>query len=719
MHKIKTILSIIFFCLTIQNVTAVYHRVGGFRNQYLNDNIAILEDSILLMDEIGIKVIDAGNPLDPQLMSELKIGRIIDYQIEDNLAFLASVDDQIIIADVSDLYNIEIISNISNIDVRTILIEDNYLYCTAWDDGVKIFDISDPLNVILTGNISTMKAADIAKFNNTIYITKYLGNIQAIDVSDPANPTIIYEMPDSPEWYSDLKVIDSLLYVGTSNEGLQIYEIQDDFSLNLVNVFDAQFSSMNRSGDDLYLSCSIGGFQHVDISDPENPNQIGFFSTHYAPVASVVKDNKAYVCDQYFGLEIYDISDPGNEYLVGMLAMENYFGYEESHFTAKNFSLIDNFLYVTGGSPYLNIVNLDDPYEPNIANLFGMTYNNVSNIQFNGNYAYISCGDHLAILNVMNPEYPQFFESFDNVDKFIGLYGTYNVVAIVMSEGKLKFIDVNDPQNLHVISAIDMPYEIIDYVTKDQNIYFITRNNGLQIVKFSAVSEPELISPVNSFTNLRSINRKLQTLYVPANFDGIHLFDVNNSDEPEYIKTLTNRPDSRFVTKPLIHENHMYIEDRTWNEILIYDISDTEDPVLVETFKWNLSTIDFAVHNDYIITLNDYFGVSVFDFNSLTDVEDNVVENNIYGLTNYPNPFNPTTSIQFNLAENSSIDLSIYNVKGQKVKTLSNENLSKGTHKVQWNGDDDSGKGVSSGIYYYRLNSGGQTLATEKCLLLK
>ncbi len=88
-------------------------------------------------------------------------------------------------------------------------------------------------------------------------------------------------------------------------------------------------------------------------------------------------------------------------------------------------------------------------------------------------------------------------------------------------------------------------------------------------------------------------------------------------------------------------------------------------------------------------------------------------------LTNYPNPFNPETNVVFNLMEESNVQLDIYNIKGQKVKQLVSDQLLAGEHSVVWDGDDKSGKSVSSGIYYYMLNVNGKTEAVKKCVLLK
>jgi hypothetical protein len=85
---------------------------------------------------------------------------------------------------------------------------------------------------------------------------------------------------------------------------------------------------------------------------------------------------------------------------------------------------------------------------------------------------------------------------------------------------------------------------------------------------------------------------------------------------------------------------------------------------------------------------------------------------------NYPNPFNPETNIEFSLAEAGPVTLDIYNIKGQKIKTLANGDYDKGTHVLYWNGRDESGAAAASGIYFYMMQSGRYTL-TRKMILMK
>ena len=86
---------------------------------------------------------------------------------------------------------------------------------------------------------------------------------------------------------------------------------------------------------------------------------------------------------------------------------------------------------------------------------------------------------------------------------------------------------------------------------------------------------------------------------------------------------------------------------------------------------------------------------------------------------NYPNPFNPTTTIAYGLQEAGNVELEVYNVKGQKVKTLIREYQNAGHHTVQWNGDDALGKSVATGVYFYKVHVDGRYSSTKKMIMLK
>lgn len=85
---------------------------------------------------------------------------------------------------------------------------------------------------------------------------------------------------------------------------------------------------------------------------------------------------------------------------------------------------------------------------------------------------------------------------------------------------------------------------------------------------------------------------------------------------------------------------------------------------------------------------------------------------------NFPNPFNPSTKISFNLPKSSKVKLEVFNVKGQLVKTLASRNFESGRQSITWNAADDAGNLVSTGIYFYKITTPDFT-STKKAIFLK
>jgi hypothetical protein len=110
----------------------------------------------------------------------------------------------------------------------------------------------------------------------------------------------------------------------------------------------------------------------------------------------------------------------------------------------------------------------------------------------------------------------------------------------------------------------------------------------------------------------------------------------------------------------------------------------------------------------------------IFDPNAadVREIGDGELPDDFSLSQNYPNPFNPTTTITFSLPVLSSVNLSVYNVLGQKVRTLVDQDLAAGTWEETWDGTTDGGTTVSSGLYFYKLET-EEYVSTKKMVFLK
>lgn len=198
----------------------------------------------------------------------------------------------------------------------------------------------------------------------------------------------------------------------------------------------------------------------------------------------------------------------------------------------------------------------------------------------------------------------------------------------------------------------------------------------------------------------------------------------NPSDLDEYAQSVLQLSDNGYVIAGYVEINDDDYDDdikvvkidsngnEEWSfmygdvdEERAYDIYETSDQGLIVS----------GYQSDLITGLWDCL---LLKYETATLVEISLIDP-IYNLFNYPNPFNPSTTIEFSIQNDSHVELSIFNVKGQKVKTLISNEFSTGSHSIIWNGNDEFDKPISSGIYYYKLNINGKTEAVKKCLLMK
>jgi flagellar hook assembly protein FlgD len=114
----------------------------------------------------------------------------------------------------------------------------------------------------------------------------------------------------------------------------------------------------------------------------------------------------------------------------------------------------------------------------------------------------------------------------------------------------------------------------------------------------------------------------------------------------------------------------------------------------------------------------EIFSFSVAD--TVTAIEDEFtgIPEKFSLIQNFPNPFNPVTIISYQLPKNSSVELTVYNTVGQPIRTLVNSNQSAGTYQLQWDGKNDKGVNVSTGLYFYRIKA-GSFVQMKKMMLIK
>ena len=126
---------------------------------------------------------------------------------------------------------------------------------------------------------------------------------------------------------------------------------------------------------------------------------------------------------------------------------------------------------------------------------------------------------------------------------------------------------------------------------------------------------------------------------------------------------------------------------------------------------------EIDIYSDNYLFWKDTFSVYIYPTN-ISNNENSKIPEKFYLSQNYPNPFNVETTIKFDLPRTSHIDLIIYDVTGREIKTLVQRELTAGYHQVKWDGKDDLGRSVASGLYFYKITFEGLSI-TKKTLFIK
>ncbi|MFQ5607215.1 MAG: FlgD immunoglobulin-like domain containing protein, partial [Candidatus Zixiibacteriota bacterium] len=126
--------------------------------------------------------------------------------------------------------------------------------------------------------------------------------------------------------------------------------------------------------------------------------------------------------------------------------------------------------------------------------------------------------------------------------------------------------------------------------------------------------------------------------------------------------------------------------------------------------------------NEVSAEITELGAYALFTTDIQTDVDDggtgSIVPKHFELHQNFPNPFNPTTTISYSLPQRAEVTVTIYNILGEKVRVFTEGRKSAGRHSVTWNSRNESGKPVASGVYFYKVQA-GEFSASRKMVLLK
>ncbi|RMD90033.1 MAG: T9SS C-terminal target domain-containing protein [Calditrichaeota bacterium] len=204
---------------------------------------------------------------------------------------------------------------------------------------------------------------------------------------------------------------------------------------------------------------------------------------------------------------------------------------------------------------------------------------------------------------------------------------------------------------------------------------------------------------------------------------------VNNFKDPNFFDFVVVEGSDDFgkTWKPLLNGYDARFDSTKW--LPTFQVNGDGDSTMFITHEINLLNtfppgdeilIRFRLNSDAFVTGWGWVIDNLKIQESVTAINQPVENPRTFSLSqNYPNPFNPTTVIRYSLPEKSEVTLTIFNIYGQRVKELiKNQRQPPGNHSIKWDGRDQAGHPVSSGVYFYRLKA-GRFVKTMKMTLIK
>ena len=679
----------------------------------------------------GIFVTDISDPANPQVISEIRTRSLVDFcrfDPETNRLYVCAYFSGI---EIWDLSTIEAPVRMSRIPTEPyprwgIDFNGDYLFVTT-DFSVYSIDVSDPYHPSFTDelNLGTDLLTQQLLNGNLLYIETSTQGLKLIDVSDPSNLTLAGSSP----YLSGAKfcIQGDFLYAITST-GVRILNIADPGSISFVtNLALAGYpQDLAVRGNILYVAkmSTDGGLQTIDVADPSSPSVISIYPGDFQHVR--VNLNYAYLSfsSQF---TILDVSDSSSITYTA--------GFETPGFVSQ-VTASGNYLYT--GSNGFRVIDISDtthPMQTGYLDLYGDLTAMVNDSLVV--YCPLSMGasNNVYTIDVRNPSDPQVLDNFTCPVMTVDLAIKDNIAFVACWWDGVRIFDISDPSNIVQLSHTmgwtqgGVPGETYCYAqaiaVEDNYLYIVDYGPfseedtyGLYIIDISDPSSPVLVNRYQGITG-HPVDAavKNSVLYSADGFGGVEAIDVSDPLNPSSL-AYVSLPDG--ATGIAIDGNFAYASNYILGGVEVLDITKPAEMSLAGWYKPSgCFALSVASQDGRIFVADGLGGIQIYRNLLVPPPPPISVEKNAELITgymlssNYPNPFNPTTIINYQLPQAGNVDLKVYDVLGREVATLVKGYKDAGRHSINFNA-----KNLAGGVYIYKLTAGSFT-SSRKMLLLK
>ncbi|MFC2088241.1 FlgD immunoglobulin-like domain containing protein [Calditrichota bacterium] len=584
--------------------------------------------------------------------------------------------------------------------MKGVSVKGNFAYITDEIKGLIVLDVSDLNNPTFISNVQIQYpyefASDIEIFGNYCVVlirpsswpTPTPGGFRIYDLNDPANPSHLL-FRGVPGSLGNFFFKNETLFVATGTAGFYVFDLSNPNSPMTIGHFDEILNINHISAHDniVYATASSDGLRIIDISDLNNITQISAFKPG-GPVGSLAYYNN-YIFMMYNGMQIVDVSNLSIPQIV------TYMSFVGSRFSPQ----IYNNILLAGSE----IIDINDPLSPyKLSNVYESEFIVWDGV-LNNDILYLIL-DKAFIPAKMN------IYQFDPVSKLIDLKNFNDGEKIAQNSSKSVQWDAYNAKNINIKFSSD------NGSTWDNLQTSISSGLG----KFS-ITIPDVISNKCLLkiedTNDTLVNDISDTTFIVYD-PSIRIYYPNGGEEIEVESTYIIQWYLDSASNVYINLDYSTDDGISWQPIVQEYQGD------LYYYIWQIPAVS---SKQCLIKITDNSDITRFDFSDApftiydpTNIQNNNAEitKDFQILNAYPNPFNSSTNISFNVPFISPVEINIFSTLGDKIYSKIIVPTNAGINNFVWDGKDNAGKEISSGLYLYSI-SYNKLIQFRKFLLVK
>ena len=531
-----------------------------------------------------------------------------------------------------------------------------------------------------------------------------------LDVSNVAEPESL-NVHAFRDWVNDfLPVNDTLCYVSAGTDGIYLMNLANPMVPEQIGHANSMYGNskagpMSFDGETLLVS-HIGG-----RGSPEGG--LGIYSADLDSIrwfrwtggdvqAPLMRENEAWVLkarEGIYSVNLQNLQNPSINYLHRLPHQ------------VEGVYVRDNLAYLAEGHGGLRIIDYSDPtipHEIGWCDNIGL----MEDIWVDDNSAYVADGNGLLIFDVSNPTEPEQIAhvSIDALQtRWVEGVAVENDVMYIASHFGLIIADVSDPSTPTGVGSVETSL-LKDLAVRD-GIAYIADDDFLRIIDCNIPREPVELSRLQMLGGGAWDVALRDTLALVSDREyGLLVVSVADPENPELVGSLELES-----CQGLDDDGFFTYVGMVWDGLVAVDINDPTNPEIVAFYNTPGGVLNVKSDGNIVVAADYNNGTSYFPVPEIQSIRNNsqVIFPNQLSLSNYPNPFNSSTSINFALFKPGFLTITIFEPSGREISEIGAGWYTTGRHSINWNAGT-----IPSGIYYLSIKS-GIALATQRITLIR